>query len=232
MRKQIPILFSTPMVQAILAGRKTQTRRVIKPQPDENGVSYMKNPPLNWEIIYKESWKPYKWDTDEGESIAKECPFGDPGDLLWVRETMDQDFENGVTYIADNSSWDSPPDYCYRSGNCKVPPIHMPKAAARIWLEVTNVRAERLQDISEEDAKAEGVERWTEERMRSKPTHYKVYCDLYSPNDPAMYSSDAVHSFETLWHLIHGLESWEANPWVWVVEFKVLSTTGYLSINA
>ena len=94
--KEIPILFSTPMVQAILAGRKTMTRRIIKPQPGTD-VSYMANEPLDW----VGQWYPWKWDTEEGETIQKNCPYGQPGDLLWVRETFRKYYhvdENGYNH--------------------------------------------------------------------------------------------------------------------------------------
>lgn len=140
MIKEIPILFSTPMVQAILAGRKTMTRRIIKPQPGTD-VSYMANEPLDW----IGQWYPWKWDTEEGESISKHCPFGQIGDLLWVREAwancynlLTNPFETFFLYKADGTA----------NVHRWKPSIHMPKAAARIWLEVTNIRVERLQDIS------------------------------------------------------------------------------------
>lgn len=203
------------MVQAILDGRKTQTRRLLK----------LKH-------YHDHNWTPTKIKEEHIDGIQRwemrcgsqytlpifKCPYGEPGDLLWVRESWQHWFNDKMEpsgvylYKADDDG---------KNGIGWKPSIHMPKEAARIWLEVKNVRAERLQDISEEDSKAEGVERWIEERMKSKPTHYKVYCDLENPNDPAMYSSSAKYSFETLWHLINGLESWEANPWVWVIEFKV-----------
>lgn len=250
MRKEIPILFSTPMVQAILAGWKTHTRRIIKmddllENPDrfesagDSREWDVPRPAIKYDDRIWFAWHPKN---SNARTWITRCKYK-PGDLLWVRETFvsgclmeEGSFiynENGehipkVWYKADrdlNNWWNGDSDFPVDNIPWK-PSIHMPKNAARIWLEVKNVRAGRLQDISEEDAKAEGVERWIEERMKSKPTHYKVYCDLENPNDPAMYSSSAKYSFETLWHLINGLESWEANPWVWVIEFKVLSTTG------
>lgn len=208
MKKEIPILFSTAMVQAILAGRKTMTRRVVKfpLKCPTHQVSIGDNgqaPPARWA----------KWQ---------------PGDLIWVRETWGiYDRPDTPVYKAGEDGWD---DIAREQVRFK-PSIHMPKSMCRIWLEVTNVRAERLQEISESDAIAEGVESWVEERMKSRPTHYKVYCDLDNPNDPATYSSTAKVSFESLWHKINGKESWEANPWVWVVSFKVLSTTGKPNSN-
>jgi hypothetical protein len=104
----------------------------------------------------------------------------------------------------------------------------MPKAASRIWSMVEDVRVERLHDISKEDAIAEGVGRWVETRMKSQPTHYKVYTD----EDPeALYTSDPIDSYRTLWISINGQESWDANPWLWVIKYRILSKTGRPSLE-
>ena len=176
--KEIPILFSTPMVQAILEGRKTQTRRVVKGEA------------LKW--LEPDMFTP-EFVANPENSL---CPYGQPGDLLWVRETwINQDGD--YKFLADNLDW---------KGIMKFKPsIYMPKEAARIWLKVVNVRVERLQEISEQDAIAEGVET----------------LGLYPG-----YSVSSRGKFEGLWNHINGAESWDANPWVWVVEFEVLSTTG------
>lgn len=206
--KQIPILFSTPMVQAILDGRKTQTRRVVKPQPNENGISYMKNAPLDWETIYKEEWKPWKMETEEGETIALHCPYGQPGDVLWVRESTHKTYNCRTKELARYEyKTDMPADYWDRfvpaiNNGRKVkwtPSIHMPKAACRIWLKVTGVRVERLYDITEDDAKAEGVEK-----------AYEVY------KENARYRL----GFMRLWEKINGIVSLNTNPWVWVISFE------------
>lgn len=204
-----PILFSTPMVQAILDGRKTHTRRVMKPQPIKNG--------LFWE------WAGAGWSLDGpitpvyGHSMYNKCPY-QPGDVLWVRETFAEcqtpffdyiykaDYPNASKADLDIEKW--------------TPSLFMPKAAARIFLKVTAVKAERLQDITEADAIAEGVESWIEERMKSRPTYYSMYSDYDSPNDPAMYSSCPILSFESLWRKINGPESWNENPWVWAITFE------------
>lgn len=208
--KHTPILFSTPMVEAILEGRKTMTRRTLKKQPNENGVSFMKNPPLDWEQVYKEQWKPWKIETEEGESISLNCPYGQIGDVLWVRETWQPNSTPTgwpFHYKAKNDTFNQPENEKWK------PSIFMPKAACRIFLEITDVRVERLQDITEHDAVAEGVEKvgniflWT----------YKNYL-LKSSRYDRQYS--ALESFQTLWQSINGKDSWEANPFVWVVEFK------------
>jgi uncharacterized protein YqfB (UPF0267 family) len=200
MIKEIPILFSTPMVQAILAGRKTQTRRIIKSR-HESGLFQVSRRKSDGQIISIES---LDWDERNCEKNIT-CPYGQPGDLLWVRESwrgVKQDFgEDRYEYRATekidiDTKW--------------KPSIHMPKTAARIWLEVTNVRAERLQDITEHDALQEGMS------IR------------YDKDEDGLVVKDKrnTEAFEELWQSINGTESWEANPWVWVVEFKVLSTTG------
>ena len=96
----------------------------------------------------------------------------------------------------------------------------MPKAACRIFLKITEIRVERLQDIGEEDAKKEGIFSWVDERMKSKPVRYTSYCDFDNPKDPALYTSCPINSFETLWQSINGKDSWAVNPWVWVIVFE------------
>lgn len=156
--KERPILFSGEMVRAILEGRKTQTRRIIKGKRDANGISI-------------------------------EIPrFGKIGDLLYVRETWSEDFDGRIQYRADTDG----------TGRKWKPSIHMPRRVSRITLEITNIRVERLNDISEEDSEAEGVSgTWT------RDLNYKWH-------------------FKKLWESLNGAGSWEKNPWVWVVEFKVV----------
>lgn len=193
--KEYPIIFSSEMVKAILEDRKSVTRRVVKPQPDENGVSYMKNAPLDWESIFREPWSPWKWDTEEGESISKNCPYGEPGDVLWVRETWFNDADFG-----------EPPIYIFKAGNENYPrgsspwkpSIHMPRTAARIFLKVTDVRVERIQDITKDDIKAEGIQ------LGADNGAWNGWHDR----------------FQSLWEKINGPGSWHNNPWVWVIEFE------------
>lgn len=203
--KERPILFSAPMVRAILEGRKTVTRRVCKPQPSANAHTTCAtgNPMGVW------------WET--GKDINR-CPHGQPGDRLWVRETWYCDhFEvmrgpylkpddldigealddgtlvyaaDGLTpYEADQPIW--------------KPSIHMPRWACRILLEITAVRVERLQDISRADIRAEG--------LQCPP---ELASDDVSPNYRDWYPA----AWRELWESTGG--DWNANPWVWVVEFK------------
>lgn len=149
MKKQIPILFSTPMVQAILAGRKTITRRIVKAELDDRGLRYC-NPNTGWE-----DW--------HGNGIAR--PYGNPGDMLYVRENWFPAAINGNKVMIgvdpkdSTQSWeiateDAAPYWKKLNRGCMIPSIHMPKEASRIWLEVTDIRVERLLDISEADAVA------------------------------------------------------------------------------
>jgi hypothetical protein len=200
-RKERPILFSGPMVRAILAGRKTQTRRIIKNQ----------------------EWYNLKGEYGDRLRSVDRCPYGTAGERLWVRETWTPDHspfyphfpvayradagfdyernERGETYSPEQKAW-----FPYRWR----PSIHMPRWASRITLEITGVRVERLQDISEADAMAEGAERpeLSPAELHGMPVHPMTgsYAD----------------GFRDLWQSINGPGSWDKNPWVWVVEFRKL----------
>lgn len=192
--KESPLLFSTPMVQATLEGRKTQTRRILKVKgckPFMPDSSWSLEDILHWTKNY--------------------YPYGKPGDLIWVRETYQIVPPNLIFFKADKTN---------SAKNGWKPSIFMPKAAARIWLQVVSIRPERLHDIREEDAIAEGVEFII---INNKPEyrHYEVKQRIAYCINPV-----ASYSFKTLWRSINGRDSWEANPWVWRIEFKVLSTTG------
>lgn len=200
-----PVLFSTPMVRAILDGRKTQTRRVKKLEEinrEPNDYLYKDFLPTKnvhvFARIFRGGWV---------ETKHIKCPYGMIGDVLWVRETwlktMVRD-EEGFFYVyrADGD------DY---KGEWK-PSIFMPKDACRIRLEINNIMVERLQNISENDAIAEGVEMVADYGT----TGYKLYTQ---PNS-AYSDIDAVWSYESLWESINGKNSWDFNPWVWVIKFK------------
>lgn len=195
--KERPILFSASMVRALLDGTKTQTRRIVKPQPpaDAHQVETWHHPDTRPRYF---TWTSAGEISDAWEPVA--CPYGQPGDRLWVRETW-APMTIGYAYGAD-PVWNASPDGKWR------PPIHMPRAACRLKLEITGVRVERLQDISESDARAEGVT-WQEWCQNDDGT-----------NEPYEEATDA---FKRLWESINGPKSWDANPWVWVVEFKVVS---------
>ena len=194
------MLFSTPMVWAILDGTKTQTRRLIKPQPLENTSGY----------LYKGTFWGF------GEIIPKKmiqyAPYK-PGDILWVRETWSDFYfeESGYIYEADEDRVSD--EFRWKSST------HMPRKAARIFLEVKSVRVERLQDITEEDARAEGI--------KSYLLHKEHGGEWRERNGSLFWSSDYnTHStrkeaFSELWDSLNAKRgySWESNPWVWVIEF-------------
>ena len=258
--KQIPILFSTPMVQAILEGRKTMTRRL-------KGLELVNVPPNTglhqrfggMAIGPHIGWKYQFWDeTGRGYfDPGMICPYGKPGDVLWVREEHYRFGhwieKEGVYTKTGRQKWMfvpvtdqilyEPPE-AFRKGRHHKDPYtniwhkrlarFMPKAAARIWLQVTDIRVERLQDISEENAKAEGVKPAHCESNEGCPSNLcKDKCaaigdwwNYMAPNGEDFPAYSAKESFESLWQSINGADSWAANPWVWVISFKVLSTSG------
>ena len=197
--KFIPILFSTPMVQAILKGLKTMTRRKIK--------------------LYKADEHPLR-QTSEWMQENNTCPYGKVGDVLWVRET----FVKVITIYGGEAFIYKADDNCYKDTiedwQGWKPSLFMPKAACRIFLKIIDIRVERLKDITREDAINEGIISWVDKRMKSKPVRYASYCDFDNPKDPATYTSCPINSFETLWQSINGKDSWEGNPWVWVISFE------------
>lgn len=216
-------------VRAILAGTQTQFRRIMKPQPydDEFGRTWWR-------------WSKHRASTGRQDWI-EHCPFGVPGDVLWVRESgrvlkhaCDHDpvvqkdrwevvgWEYADGTIKQLGDFDPPVsewlDDCQRVGR---PSIHMPRWASRLTLRITDVRVERLQDISEEDAKAEGLEvmnftGWGDEPGLPRvpePDHFRGF-------QGAEWEEYPVAAYRALWERIHGPGSWEANPWVWVVPFE------------
>jgi len=227
--RERPILFSGPMVRAILDGTKTQTRRVVKPAGALLAMSWS---PLHPERGLRVTTRTGKHSTHTGpvSEALSACPYGEPGDRLWVRETWglhghgdytwwcrdsikgrtadDLALSYEVAYAADATS-----EYDHWR-----PSIHMPRWASRLTLEVTSVRVERLHAITEDDARAEGVdwsrpepygERWDDDREDPREVGY-----------PPAGASFARDNFRRLWSSINRSESWAANPWVWVVGFK------------
>lgn len=176
------------MVKALLDGTKTQTRRIAKPQPDNP-----KGP--NYDGLYS--------DTHDPVTRYFACPYGQPGDRLWVREvfcdTSKESKRKPWSYRADESREDADA-YPLKW----KPSIFMPRAASRITLEIVSVRVEQLWDISEEDAKAEG-------------------CTIETPNSltwsAGFMNAGARRNFCDLWECINGPGSWSKNPWVWIIEF-------------
>jgi hypothetical protein len=191
-----PILFSTPMVKAILEGRKTQTRRGVKHGMD---ISKMEFAGFRYDQAYFKESGSRSWGT--------KCKYF-IGDVLWVRETYGIAGHTTKHYVykADiENTLDTP------KGGWK-PSIYMPKDACRLFLEITDMRIERLQDISEDDAIAEGVEK-----------EIDLYLD-YEQEEKigSYYLGSAIDSVESLWAKINGQKSWDENPFVWVYTFKVV----------
>ena len=211
--KEKPILFSAPMVRAILDGRKTVTRRVVKPQPA--GEIRRGEPDFNHWIDTK-YWE--RQNQKENRGIGTRgfaCPYGQPGDRLWVRETFSgpwcMEAQDGIS-AAPPSKWgessriwywaDGEP--AYGDWTRPRPSIHMPRWASRITLEVTGVRVETLQDIDLADALAEGI----------SDTGALI---LDSAGNE---QGGPIAEYAVLWEQINGTGSWDANPFVWVVTFR------------
>ena len=217
-----PILFSSPMVQAILEGRKTQTRRIIKPQPDVRGLRNTNVEFEDWhglevkpkyqkgDILWvRETFEYYsaEWDSSNNDLNYSMVTFNykaTDGEILKGKATSKEFAKNAILQIENgklkNSSW--------------KPSIFMPKAACRIFLEITDVRVERLHDISEDAAIAEGIQKYGP---------FGEYKGSPHPNGGAMAFrayGKAARAFQDLWESINGEGSWKANPAVFVYEFK------------
>jgi len=209
--KSRPILFSAPMVRALLAGTKTQTRRVVKVQPHASHNPQHAEPrSAGWVWMAHDDRPTYSFATGDFR-----CPYGVPGDQLWVREQ----FAGSIAYERHGyplREWGNKIWYCAdgepRSGQWTRPrpSIHMPRSLSRITLELTDVRVERLQDISEADALAEGVTpKW--EPGCSGRLMEAIGGFSFRP---------AASAYADLWEQINGAGSWDANPWVWALSFK------------
>ncbi len=220
--KERPILFSAPMVRAIMTGQKTQTRRDVKPQP-------------TFPIIIAGDPHTHRFQFPGREPITesgmmRNCPYGQPGDRLWVKESyrfpesLDADAPSLIGEMAIDAGYKKPwcptqweadgsmsslsewrgfmtPPAIAKPGKLR-PSIHMPRWASRILLEIVSVRLERLQDISESDCIAEGAP--------GGPGAIPGYA----------YNATPMEHYRHIWTSINGQASWDANPWVWVVEFK------------
>lgn len=196
MPKERPILFSTEMVRAILAGTKTQTRRLVKDKEflkyatDEETIDFLK--------------------------VTAICPYGNKGDRLWVRETFGE-WESLLGKYIYKANMSKSEAFLFRW----KPAIHMPREASRINLVITDIRIERLHDITDQDAMDEGI-------SMVDDYHWKDYFGDFAgfdfdANIKSKYGeklSGEVTSYASLWSKINGLESWLSNPWVWVIEFQ------------
>ena len=238
-----PILFRPELVKAILDGRKTQTRRIMKPQPQHYAGGVHPNHTAIHLAPYIDAycgerktpenpkgmstnWWWWTEDDRQGPSIGR-CPYGAPGDRLWVKEAWqyydwDDDGRPKIRYRLDGETlWRDPPDeWSDRVGDIWIElsdptnydidnaardrrwrsPMFMPRWASRVTLEITNIRIERVQDISEDDAEAEGV------------------TPILVPPDGG--SAPHVEGFARVWDSINGAGSWDTNPWVWAITFR------------
>lgn len=181
--KERPILFSADMVNAILSGRKTQTRQVMKPQPPHHEWNAFKSSRCQTLI----------------DGVYFNCPYGKVGDRLWVRETFSTmgDADRHALPIFYRADGD-------QGHGCWTPSIHMPRWASRIALEITGVRVERLNQITPHDCIAEGID----------------VGDFADIQHDCANGISVVDRFIELWQAINGADSWQANPWVWVIEFE------------
>lgn len=222
--KERPILFSGAMVRGLLDGTKTQTRRSIKPQPEEDeALGYLIPKPKRLIQGKDDTGVCFTRHPESSRLLLEQCSYGQPGDRLWVRETA-AFLDESVTYSAGRWVYraDASADNAFAvkfSGGWK-PSIFMPRVASRILLEIVSVRVERLQDISETDAVAEGV------NMR-QPAYYEIGCltMIHDHNRDVLAFADVTlgrAQYAWLWNEINGHRAWEANPWVWVMEFKVI----------
>ena len=208
--KERPMIFNAEMVRAILDGRKTQTRRIMKPQPTpctlQKGGHWWPSNVFKTMLHIEEEMQNGKggW----GGLVGDACPFGDVGDRIWVREAwarynIDQDSHDMAYRATTPEDW--PEEGRWR------PSIHMPRWASRITLEITGVGVQRLQSISPNDASREGL---------IKLPATGRYCLNQGDQYFGGASHDAREVFSWLWESIYGAESWQSNPWVWVIEFK------------
>ena len=227
MIKERPILFSAPMVRAILEGRKTVTRRVMKPQPHPDflarGVHSVVPQWPNQDGV--------RWFMEDGCSELVKCPHGKPGDRLWVRESFwgcdlpghgdqpcvvyDDEWHGKEYEPAETRPW------ARKFG--RIPSIHMPRNASRILLEITAVRVERLQDGEGETAfesryLAEGIHRI---HHGDGDYHYHAFRNEPGPGNWV----DPFDAWRELWQSINGPGSWDANPWVWAVSFRAIQSS-------
>jgi hypothetical protein len=209
--KFIPMLFNPDMAKAAHEGTKNQTRRT-------RGLDYLNKDPHEWVFVEVSKVREsvfYEWKSNVHEKLSvinDKCPYGQPGDIIWVREAFSENPDGTFDYKADFP-------FTKPAGGWK-PNMHMPKKACRTFLEIVSIHPERLNDITEEDAigegiqpiyKAMGVRFGKSERGRVRFRNYTNKGDI---------RLTPIESFKSLWESINGDGSWQANPWVWVVRFK------------
>lgn len=226
--KERGMIFNGEMVRALLDGRKTQTRRPVKlPHTDRDAMCELSGNELAGEL---------------SAGNYRNSPHGKPGDRIWVRETFQGplfDFDLMDSYCKDSTPFEKPEFCVYKADGVPAPEfydaddelhcrwrpsIHMPRWASRITLEITDVRVERLNSISEEDAQREGVhtEVWDQTVVARNYAASDEFFQFWSDDMPNFVEMNELYrsSFRSLWESIYGAENWQANPWVWVIEFK------------
>jgi hypothetical protein len=218
-----PILFSGAMVRAILDGTKTQTRRIIKNPINAlhtggHPVKLLADWALSGLVEFDPSSGVVAFDVqcavDDTRIARTACPYGIPGDRLWVRETWGESGLNRYEYRAFPADGSD-----FRCVSRWRPSIHMPRVVSRITLEIVSVRVERLQDISEADAMVEGIKSWGESWDTKKCAEMMLRGGSGEFGD-FVEQGVARSLYRALWESINGPGSWDANPWVWVIEFK------------
>ena len=219
-----PILFSGPMIRAILAGEKTQTRRIVKNRDRlPIGELFDLTPSLGYRASEGSIWAGFISGKSQFQEYFK-CPYGQPGDSLWVREAFRIFDRFHECDHLDACSCPKTGTPIYRAGEkCDdeykwKPSIHMPRLASRITLGITDIRVERLQQISDEDAIAEGIECVGGEYSCCPWRNYRKG----QAGEMNLHCSSPDRSYMTLWESINGPGSWKENPWVWVVSFRVV----------
>lgn len=217
--KARPLLFSAPMVRALLDGRKSQTRRIVKvdgldfiggkgDSPNSPGAYGFEGEDGYWWVLSR---------TPEDGEQSIPCPYGQPGDLLWVRETCFTDDDRRIAiYVADGTT--------YVGHYKKRPSIHMPRWVSRLTLKITEVRVQRLQEISDNDARAEGIGQTWGDFMGNAPewAHESISSKHGAQGSHLYDNRRSSENFRFLWESLNGPGSWEANPWVWAISFEVI----------
>lgn len=229
--RELPILFATDMVRANLEDRKTMTRRT-------RGLERINVNPNAWRHHWDVDRMEFIFSKNDGETVSIKSPYGIRGDVLWGRETFFpvNKYRRYPIFRGCNSDYLFAADRAFIGDHKWKPSIHMPKAAARLWLMNDYVVPERLKDISEEDAIAEGIDKdfdhvlgmiafpdgTIDHSMEGKVlTPYKDYL-----REKHWLMNNPIGSYESLWDSINGPGSWDKNPWVWVIKYKILSKTG------
>ncbi len=216
--KEHPILFKGDMVRATLEDRKTETRRIVKPQPtcSVRLIEHRSRLAIVPNVLGKNGiWDDYKpW----------YCPYGQVGDRLWVRETFCDECGKKVCYRENMIRCERPPHF---PNNCHPwkPSIHMFHKYSRITLEITEIRVERVQDMTNDDCIAEGIHQYFVDC--NEDGYWDVPAYWYNPDGKIIKNVQAdspIEAFSNLWDSINAKRGypWDSNPWVWVIKFKVI----------